>query len=211
MAKRVLEARVKQKKDTLANWMANPLVLLDGEQAFVTNANGREVNYKIGDGTKTFAELEYMIQYDQAAFVSVAGNVLPPNDGSIHYTLVGAGTYTQSGGSPITVADGTMAVLADDGAGWYVNAVTPVVKGDKGDPGEQGEQGIPGATGNSLEAKGSVQSYSDLANISPSPQMGDAWVVNDDGLIYIYGENGFPPQGEGIALLAKKAYTLTEW
>lgn len=58
MAK-TLEARVKQKKDTLENWNANQLVLLDGEQAFVVDEDGNGINFKIGDGTKTFAQLPW--------------------------------------------------------------------------------------------------------------------------------------------------------
>lgn len=55
-----LEARVKQKKDTLENWMANPLPLLDGELGFVVGVNDTvPMIYKIGDGVKTFAELPF--------------------------------------------------------------------------------------------------------------------------------------------------------
>lgn len=120
---RILEARIKQKKDTLANWMDNDLILLDGEQAFVTNANGREVNYKIGDGTKTFAELEYMIQYDQSAFVPVSGSVLPASDGNVHYSLVGSGTYTRAGQPNVVVPDGGMGIIVDDGDSWSLGNV----------------------------------------------------------------------------------------
>ena len=59
MAKTILEARVKQKTATLEEWNANPLVLLDGEPAFVRTSDGAPMNIKIGDGTKTFAELPF--------------------------------------------------------------------------------------------------------------------------------------------------------
>ena len=118
MAKRILEARVKQKKDTLANWMANDLILLDGEQAFVVNDAGAGVNFKIGDGTKAFRDLPYWIAYDQAAFVPVSGNVLPPSDGNVHYSIVGAGTYTQAGGADVVVSEGNFGIIADDGTSW---------------------------------------------------------------------------------------------
>lgn len=54
-----VEARVKQKKDTEANWLVNPLIILDGEQAFVVDEDGLIFDYKIGDGTRVFADLPY--------------------------------------------------------------------------------------------------------------------------------------------------------
>ena len=59
MAKQIIEARVKQKVDTESNWLNNELRLLDGEQAFVRTDAGVSVNFKIGDGNKTFSELPY--------------------------------------------------------------------------------------------------------------------------------------------------------
>ena len=65
MADEIINARVKQKVDTEENWLANPLILLEGEQGFVwTDSDPNQpVNFKIGDGTKTFAELPYFIAY----------------------------------------------------------------------------------------------------------------------------------------------------
>lgn len=63
MADEIINARVKQKVDTEANWLANPLILLEGEQGFVWDGFNDPVNFKIGDGTKTFAELPYFIAY----------------------------------------------------------------------------------------------------------------------------------------------------
>lgn len=55
-----LEARVFQKTDTLANWMANPLILGKGEQAFVASSvDGVAVIFKIGDGSKKFSDLPW--------------------------------------------------------------------------------------------------------------------------------------------------------
>lgn len=216
MAKRIIEARVKQKKDTLANWMANPLILLDGEQAFVLNANGREVNYKIGDGTKRFSELEFMIQYDQAAFSRITSNFLPISDGQTHYSLVPSGVYTQDSGGSITVPDGYFGIISNNGTTWYLDNLVYSKgeqgdKGDKGDEGEQGAQGQKGDKGDGVQLSGSVENYSDLANISPTPQIGDSYVVNSDGLIYTYGGNGFPLEGEGIEFITKSVYTRTDW
>src|SRR5690606_31907937 len=118
MAKKIIEARVKQKTATLAEWMANDLILLEGEQAFVLSNDGSPMNFKIGDGTKTFAELPFWIAYDQAAFVAVSGNVLPPSDGNVHYSIVPAGTYTQTGGADVVVSEGNFGIIADDGTSW---------------------------------------------------------------------------------------------
>lgn len=62
----VLNARVKQKIATEAEWIAEEPtfgVIFDGEQAFVKTEDGTPVNFKIGDGTKTFSELPYFIAY----------------------------------------------------------------------------------------------------------------------------------------------------
>lgn len=62
----VLNARVKQKLATEADWLAEEDtfgVIFEGEQAFVYNEAGQPVNFKIGDGTKKFSELPYFIAY----------------------------------------------------------------------------------------------------------------------------------------------------
>lgn len=62
----VINARVQQKVDTLAGWLAveDELgVILAGEQAFEINDSGVLTNFKIGDGTKKYSELPYFIAY----------------------------------------------------------------------------------------------------------------------------------------------------
>ena len=49
--------RIKQKFDTLANWMSNDIVLLAGELAVVDC--GESIRFKVGDGTSHFSELEF--------------------------------------------------------------------------------------------------------------------------------------------------------
>lgn len=65
MADEIINARVWQKVDTEENWLLNPLILGTGEQAFVWDDSDPHngVNFKIGDGSKTFAELPYWINY----------------------------------------------------------------------------------------------------------------------------------------------------
>lgn len=117
MCAQIIEARVKQKKDTLANWNANPLILLDGEQAFVVNSSGMVTNFRMGDGTRRFSDLPDIIQYDQAAFVPVTGLALPTPTQSVAYTILGEGTYTHAGGN-VVIPAGHWGVANWDGSAW---------------------------------------------------------------------------------------------
>ena len=51
--------RIKNKKDTLANWESNNPVLLDGEIIFIINTDGT-IRSKIGDGTNTYSALPFL-------------------------------------------------------------------------------------------------------------------------------------------------------
>jgi len=57
----IINARVKQKVDTLSNWESNDMIILDGEQAFVRTADGVPVNFKIGEGDKPFRDLPFWL------------------------------------------------------------------------------------------------------------------------------------------------------
>lgn len=84
----VLNARVKQKLATEADWLAisDELgVIFEGEQAFVYNESGIAVNFKIGDGTKKFSELPYFIAYYSGitnckvlSYLTQTGNITVP-------------------------------------------------------------------------------------------------------------------------------------
>lgn len=58
MATKMFNARVRNKRDTSANWTANDPVLLDGEIIIVDTASG-EVRYKVGDGTKKYSQIPF--------------------------------------------------------------------------------------------------------------------------------------------------------
>lgn len=132
MCAQVIEARVKQKKDTLANWEANPMILLDGEQAFVVNGDGQPVNFKIGDGSKTFAQLPYWIDYAGGQYISIDGNALPTPTVDVGYTFVGPGTYTFAGQPDIVAPEGRLSQLLWDGSSWSLVDMgeLPVVPAD---------------------------------------------------------------------------------
>ena len=61
-------------------------------------------------------------------------------------------------------------------------------------------KGEKGDKGDGVQIKGSVPTYADLATITPAPIIGDTWAVDADGMLYTYGTNGFPAQGQGIQL-----------
>ena len=58
MATKTYNARVKNKRDTSANWTTNDPVLLNGEIIIVDTASG-EVRYKVGDGVKKYSQLPF--------------------------------------------------------------------------------------------------------------------------------------------------------
>lgn len=69
-----------------------------------------------------------------------------------------------------------------------------ITKGDKGD------------VGAGVTLSGSVPTYADLG---PGPwDLGAAFVVNADGLLYIYGFDGWPAEGEGAAFRGERGLSI---
>lgn len=68
-------------------------------------------------------------------------------------------------------------------------------------------KGEKGEKGDGVQIKGSVPTYADLTDISPVPEVGDSYIVDADGLMYVYGENGFPPQGQGVQIKGESGDT----
>lgn len=68
-------------------------------------------------------------------------------------------------------------------------------------------KGEKGDKGDGVQIKGSVPTYSDLSDIEPTPSVGDSWVVDADGLLYVYGINGFPIEGQGIVFTGQDGDT----
>ena len=52
------KVRIKNKRDTSANWEANNPVLLNGE-LIIVDTNAGDTRFKIGDGTKTYMQLPF--------------------------------------------------------------------------------------------------------------------------------------------------------
>lgn len=58
MANKTFNTRIKNKRDTSANWTSKDPVLLNGELIIVDTASG-ETRFKIGDGTKKYSQLPF--------------------------------------------------------------------------------------------------------------------------------------------------------
>lgn len=131
----IIQARVEQKIDTAANWAVNPLILLAGEQAFVASPDGiTPINFRIGDGTKTFAQLPDWINYASNMVVQppAPGGTLPSPSTPGKIMVVAPGIYTQpTGGGTITAATSTFTVLFWNGTAWSIIVAIAVTVASK--------------------------------------------------------------------------------
>lgn len=74
MNEKILKTRIKQRRDTVANWTQNNPVLLKGEIAIVEDTDGA-IRFKVGDGSKTFSALAYTDEKLKAE-IATKGNKL---------------------------------------------------------------------------------------------------------------------------------------
>ena len=58
MANKIFNTRIKNKRDTEANWTSKNPVLLNGEIIVVDTASG-ETRFKVGDGAKKYSQLPF--------------------------------------------------------------------------------------------------------------------------------------------------------
>ena len=70
MANKIFNTRVKNKRDTEANWKRKNPVLLDGEIVIVTTTSG-DTRFKVGDGKKTYNQLPFQDQKTRDLIPSV--------------------------------------------------------------------------------------------------------------------------------------------
>ena len=56
MASKILKTRIAHRFDTLQNWIDSTVILMAGEIA-VADCGDNGIRIKVGDGTKTFAQL----------------------------------------------------------------------------------------------------------------------------------------------------------
>lgn len=66
------------------------------------------------------------------------------------------------------------------------------IRGPQGDPGPAGQDGA------GVEIAGSVATYGDLPGALGSADAGDGYLVNADGLLYVWDGTAFPPDGSGV-------------
>lgn len=84
MANKTYNTRIKNKRDTSANWESKNPVLLNGEIAIVDTASG-ETRFKIGDGTKKYTQLPFQdeIMRNSKADLSIVDTLLPKSGGTM--------------------------------------------------------------------------------------------------------------------------------
>lgn len=85
------KTRIKQKYDTLANWLSNDIVLLAGELAVVDC--GSSIRFKIGNGTSNFSGLQFIDQNLISTEVVDASSV---SASSIDTKAISQGTHANS-------------------------------------------------------------------------------------------------------------------
>lgn len=66
-----INTRIRQKRDTAANWTNNNPVLLNGELIVVETSTGA-IRLKVGDGVKTFNQLPFL---DEAIYNSIDSKI----------------------------------------------------------------------------------------------------------------------------------------
>lgn len=74
MAIKNIDARIKNKRDTAANWDKNNPVLLNGEIIIVDTFSG-EVRTKTGDGVKTYKQLPFDDEAIKAQITSLSNSI----------------------------------------------------------------------------------------------------------------------------------------
>lgn len=74
MANKTFNVRLKNKRDTSANWVSKDPVLLDGELIIVDTASG-ETRFKIGDGTKKYSQLPFQDEIFRNSKADVSAGV----------------------------------------------------------------------------------------------------------------------------------------
>lgn len=74
MANKIFNTRVKNKRDTEANWTSKNPVLLNGEIAIVDTTSG-ETRFKVGDGTKRYSQLSFQDAATLANYVKTTRKI----------------------------------------------------------------------------------------------------------------------------------------
>lgn len=122
MALYEINGRMKQKRDTAANWEAKNPVILNGEIVLVDTSAG-ELRAKIGDGVKKYSQLPFSDEVlrnlitDKANKSDIPTSLKNPNA----ITFTGASTGTYDGSSALTIN------IPEGGSGAYTQFTQVVV------------------------------------------------------------------------------------
>jgi hypothetical protein len=82
---------------------------------------------------------------------------------------------------------------------WTVTGNIKGPKGDTGDTGPKGDTGDQGPAGEGIAIAGSVAAYADLPDDLGPDDAGNGYLVEADGLLYIWSGTSFPSDGSGVA------------
>lgn len=108
-----LNARIKNKRDTSANWTTNNPVLLDGE-IIVVDTNAGDVRFKVGDGSSSYSQLPFI---DEAIISSIPTKTSDLTNDSGFITAAGApvqSVNTKTGAVELAASDvGAVAKTGD--------------------------------------------------------------------------------------------------
>ena len=109
MALYEINGRMKQKRDTAANWEAKNPVILNGEIVLV-DTNAGELRTKIGDGVKKYSQLPFSDEVLRNLITEKAGKDEIPtslkNPNAITFTGASTGTYDGSSALTINIPEG---------------------------------------------------------------------------------------------------------
>jgi hypothetical protein len=114
-------------------------------------------------------------------------------DGSV-LTYADLPATADLGDTYVVATDGMLYIYTEDG--WPADGDGFPFRGPKGDTGDTGATGPQGEQGHGLDLSGSVPTYADLP---ATPALGASYIVEADGLLYIYTSSGWPANGDGYA------------
>lgn len=89
MANKIFNTRVKNKRDTEANWKSKNPVLLDGEIIIVTTTSG-DTRFKVGDGNKTYNQLPFQDQKTRDLIPSVDSSLSSTSTNPVQNKIIKA-------------------------------------------------------------------------------------------------------------------------
>lgn len=115
MPNKIFNIRLRNKRDTEANWEKKDPLILDGETIVVTTASG-ETRVKIGDGAKNYTQLPFLdevlkneINNKAAIDAGVYTAVASSSDGVAYTSTVPGISELSAGASFIMIPDKTSA------------------------------------------------------------------------------------------------------